>query len=311
MISFSDRLDQKITEKQSHVVVGLDPRWHLIPEYLKQEATKQFGQGPEAIKEVLFQFGLGIMEAVAEYAVAIKPQFAFFEQFGPWGMLALQELVLEAGKLGLLVIGDGKRNDIGSTAEAYANAYLGKVDIFEQKTQVWSMDALTVNAYLGVDGVRPFINVAKEHGNGLFVLLRTSNPSASDFQDLTCAKGKAYEAVAAKVAEWVVGEEMGQCGYSFIGVVVGATYPDDAKRLRELLPHCIFLVPGYGAQGAGALEVLPCFDENGKGAVVNSARDIIFAYTKPAYAEYGERNFADAARQAAKTMRDDLLRVVG
>ncbi len=300
-----------MTKKQSHVVVGLDPRWHLIPAYLKEEAARRFGPGPEAVKEVLFQFGARIIEAVAEYAVAVKPQFAFYEQFGPWGLQALQELARVASSHGLLVIGDGKRNDIGSTAEAYATAYLGEVELFSPPQRIWSFDALTVNAYLGTDGVLPFIQVAERQGNGLFVLLRTSNPSAVEFQDLPSGEGKVYEAVADKVAQWVEDWPLGRCGYSFIGVVVGATYPEDAKMLRERLPKCIFLVPGYGAQGAGAQEVLPSFDADGKGAVVNSARDIIFAYTKPEYSQYGERDFAKAAGEAARRMRDDLRRVVG
>jgi orotidine-5'-phosphate decarboxylase len=269
-------------------VVGLDPRWELLPEALRAD-----GDPPTAFR----RFGAEIIEAVADLAAAIKPQVAFFEQYGWRGMEAFESVCRLARQRGLLVIGDLKRGDIGSTAEAYAEGWLGGD----------CLDAITVNPYLGTDALEPFVRTARDRGRGLFVLVRTSNPSACDLQDLPVADGSGtrplYRVVGDLVRRWGEGD-LGECGYSFVGAVVGATYPDEAAELRAALPGVPFLVPGYGAQGGSAADVVPALDGRGLGAVVNSSRDIIFAYRREPYErEFGEQRFDEAARAAAEAAR--------
>jgi len=273
-------------------VVGLDPRWDQLPPSLQREPA------PQAFE----RFCWGIIEAVRKVAVAVKPQSAFFERYGSAGVAAFERVCRVAREAGLIVIGDVKRGDIGSTAEAYAEGLLGAES---------PVDAITVNPYLGFDAVEPFIEVAARNGKGVFVLVRTSNPSARDVQDLESGGEPLYLHVGRLVREW--GREyVGDRGYSHVGAVVGATYPEEAGRLRAELPGVPFLVPGYGAQGAGAADVAPAFDAEGLGAVVNSSRGIIFAYQQERYAARpGPADLVGAARAAAEDMRREIQAVLG
>ncbi|NLY53923.1 MAG: orotidine-5'-phosphate decarboxylase [Firmicutes bacterium] len=302
-MNFADRLLAAVKAKNSCVVVGLDPRWSALPPQLQAMATKHNDFSPQAAALAFFQFGRAIIDAVADIAVAIKPQFAFYEQYGPWGMHALVQTIEYAREQGLLVIADAKRGDIGSTATAYAQAYLGGLAGEDEPSWSLQADALTVNAYLGSDGIKPFIEASAATGGGIFALVKTSNPSAGELQDQQVDGEPVYALMARMVHTW--GKDLvGQQGYSSIGAVVGATYPEDAALLRRLMPQAIFLVPGYGAQGGSAEDVLPAFNPDGLGAVVNSSRGIIFAYQKDA--QYGAERYADAARAAAIAMRDDI-----
>ncbi len=309
MTRAADRLLDAIEEKKNPSVVGLDPRIGLIPEHIKEEAAGEGVMPFEIVHNSLVKFNYAIIDAVKDIIPAVKPQMAFYEQYGSWGVKAMESAITYARNRGLVVIEDAKRNDIGSTAKAYADGHLGMVEISD-KTFVTSMgaDFITVNPYLGTDGIRPFLDSCKEYDRGIFVLTKTSNPSSGEIQDVLTGDGvPVYELVAGLVNEW--GKElMGTGEYSSVGAVVGATYPREAERLRELMPNTIFLVPGYGAQGGTAEDVMPCFDQQGSGAVVNSSRGITFAYQKEAYREdYGPEEFAEAARAAASDMRADLL----
>lgn len=306
-MNFADRLTQAIKVKNSRVVVGLDPRWSSMPSQLQAMALKYNDLGPEAAALAFHQFGRAIIDAVGDIAVAVKPQFAFYEQYGPWGYHALVQTIAYAKEQGLLVIADAKRGDIGSTATAYAQAYLG--GLAKTGEPAWSLaaDALTVNAYLGSDSMAPFLQACAASGGGLFTLVKTSNPSSGELQDQAIGDEPVYLKIARMVDTW--GRDlMGSSGYSSLGAVVGATYPEQIAELRQVMPHSIFLVPGYGAQGGTAADVAAAFDADGNGAVVNSSRGIIFAYERSA--EYGPEGFADAARQAAIHMRDDLNRAL-
>lgn len=286
---FADRLCEAVRCKDSRLCVGLDPRLDLLPPDLccgASHATR------------VERFCLDIIAAVAPCAVAVKPQAAYFEALGPPGMLALERVMCFAHELGLLVILDGKRNDIGSTAEAYAEAYLRPRGSNGRPPA----DALTVNAYLGHDGVEPFIRMAHEAGTGLYVLVKTSNPGSGQLQDLRLENGlTVYQHMADLVAQW--GQDLvGKSGYSSVGAVVGATYPEQLAELRQRIPQTPFLVPGYGFQGATAADVAAAFDARGLGAVVNSARGIIYAYRKR------EGTYTEAAAEAASEARDELNR---
>ncbi len=287
---FADRLMAEMISKRSQVVVGIDPRLEQLPPELA-------GMPPA---DAFVAFAHGVVEAVAEHAAAVKPQVAFFEALGCEGMRAYAETVRIAREAGLLVIGDVKRSDIASTAAAYATAHLGA------DGGDFVADAVTVNPYLGADGVRPFLDAAAAHGRGVFALVKTSNPSSADIQDLDCGGRPLYERVAELVEEW--GAPLrGESGYSSLGAVVGATYPQELARLRELMPHTPFLVPGFGAQGGGVDEVKAAFDPDGLGAVVNSSRGIIFAYEKEPYrTEFGPGRWREAVRAAAEEMRGEL-----
>jgi orotidine-5'-phosphate decarboxylase len=297
---FSERLHTAMIEKECALVVGLDPRMGLLPEEVVDHSRAQHRDNLRAAADSVLKFNMGVIDAVADIVPAIKPQLAFYEQLGVYGIDAFEQTAKYANSRGLLVIADGKRNDIGSTASGYADAYLGQTGLWEgQAAWTFPVDALTVNPYLGSDGIVPFVDAAKAHGNGLFVLVKTSNPSSSEIQDLVCEGKKIYEIVGGLVSEW--GKQlMDSEGYSSVGAVVGATFPEEADRLRKLMPHTIFLVPGFGAQGGSAADVVPCFNEDGLGAIVNSSRDIIFAYRKRG------GNFRDAARQAAIDSRDSI-----
>lgn len=305
MENFADQLTNRIHEIENPTVVGLDPRLNLIPDFIRANAIEEFGSTTEAAAHAIFVFNKGIIDAVCDLVPAVKPQIAFYECYGYHGFKAYEETVKYAHEKGLLVIGDAKRNDIGTTAEAYAAGHLGTVELFGSQTKVIDADALTVTPYLGTDGITPFTKVCQSLGKGIFVLVRTSNPSADELQGLTVGDELLDERVATLVEGWGRGL-IGKNGFSSVGAVVGATYPEEAKALRNIMPHQIFLVPGYGAQGGDAESVRNCFYKNGTGAVVNSSRDIIFAYSKKGRS--GEA-YAEAAREAALAMKADLARL--
>jgi orotidine-5'-phosphate decarboxylase len=296
---FADRLEAAIARTGTTVVVGLDPRLDSLPAALLATCRAQYGATSRAAAEALWQFNRAIIDAVYDLVPVVKPQVAFYQRYGVDGMRALVQTIEYAHQGGLLVIADAKCNDIGSTAEAYAEAFLGQEGDF-------SADALTVNAYLGSDGIQPFAACARDYGKGLFIVVKTSNPSAGELQDLRLDGRPLYEHLGTMVAAW--GEpHCGTCGYSAIGAVVGATYPEQARRLRALMPQTLFLVPGYGAQGATAKDVVGCFDSQGRGALVSASRSIIFAYRQPTYAaQYGADAFAAAARAATQQMIEEI-----
>lgn len=305
---FADRLTRAIAEKESPICVGLDPRFDQIPKFIKDKQVEKFGKTKKAIAASLLEFNINIIDAVKELVPVVKPQIAFYEMYGPEGLWAFASTCKYAQEQGLIVIGDAKRNDIGSTCEAYAQGFLGKVDVFGEKEDIFHIDSLTVTPYLGSDGIKPFVKQCEENEKGIFVLVKTSNPSSGELQDLPVGDTSVHEHLAELVALWGK-DNIGENGYSFVGAVVGATYPEEARYLRNAMPHSIFLVPGYGAQGGGAADVKPCFHENGSGAIVNSSRGIIFAYAKDK--KFSEENFADAAREATIAMKEDLKSVLG
>lgn len=287
---FADRLIKAIQKKGAPICVGLDPRLEQIPNFIKK------GDSFEAAAECFLEFNKGIIDAVHDLVPAVKPQFAFYVEHGSPGVWAFEETCKYAQEKGLIVIADAKCNDIGSTAEAYARAFLFS----------FHCDAVTVNPYLGYDGVKPFIEVCKKHGKGIFVLVKTSNKSSGDLQDrMTEDKLRNYEVTANFVESWGA-DEIGKSGYSNIGAVVGATFPTEAKRLRQLMPHAFFLVPGFGAQGGTAADVKACFNKDGLGALINSSRDIIFAWPR----ERSERFFGEAAKEAVLKMKKDLEKII-
>jgi len=309
MDNFADRLMRACKEKNSIAVVGIDPRLDMLPGTLLDSAVRKHGESLEAGAVALAEFSRRVIDAVAEYAVAVKPQSAFFEVLGPDGMTALREVIGHAHQAGLLVIADVKRSDIGSTAEAYASGFLGEVKVGQTKLRPWGADAVSVSPYLGSDGLVPFIECAKEHGRGVFVLVKTSNPSSGELQDLNADGVPIFERVGKWVAEHAR-ELMGSSGYSSLGAVVGATYPDQLARLREIMPKNIILIPGYGAQGGTASDVRCGLNADGLGAIVNASRSVIFAYRDKKWAAaHGETRWTEAVAAAARKMRDELNEV--
>lgn len=304
---FADRLCVAIERTGNPVVVGLDPRLESLPASIVTACRQEYGDTVQAAAEALWRFNRGIIDAVYDLVPAVKPQLAFYERYGIDGMRAFARTVAYARDAGLMVIADAKRNDIGSTADAYADAFLGASRVFDQgRRGDFAADALTVNAYLGGDGIRPFVERAYRHGNGLFVLLKTSNASSGELQDLLIEGRPLYEHLGALIEVWGQ-ESRGTCGYSAVGAVVGATYPEQGRRLRALMPHTLFLVPGYGAQGATAADVAGCFDAQGRGALVNAARSLIFAYrTAPYAARYQPEAYAAATRAATQQMIQEI-----
>ncbi len=309
MTNAADRLLDAIEEKKNPSVVGLDPRVASIPDHIKEEAMNEGFEPFERIHNAMIKFNHAIIDEIVDIVPAVKPQMAFYEQYGHWGVKAMEDTITYARSQGLMVIEDVKRNDIGSTAKAYADGHIGMVERLEgTKTSSYGADMITVNPYLGIDGIKPFIDVCKEFDKGIFVLAKTSNPSSGDLQDRILENGETvYEAVAKLIDEW--GEELvGSKGYSSVGAVVGATYPKVGKKLRTIMPRAIILVPGYGAQGGTADDVVPCFNDDGFGAIVNSSRGITFAYQKEPYSkDFGPEQFAEAARAAALDMKDSIL----
>ncbi len=307
-----DRLMEKIRETGNPTVVGLDPRLNMIPEYIKEEAYAQYGKTPEGAAEAFFRFNQEIIDAVYDLIPAVKPQVAMYEMYGAAGMAAYIRTIEYARSKGLIVIGDIKRSDIASTAEAYAAGHIGRAAVEDQEYEIFHEDFVTLNPYLGVESVEPYFAPMKKYDKGIVVLVKTSNPGSGQIQDLPAGpEGKPlYEIVGGLLEEW--GKDFrGKYGYSDVLAVVGATYPEQGKRLREILPHTFFLVPGYGAQGATAQDLRGCFDKNGEGAIVNSSRGIIAAWKKEKYAEgLVEREWAQASRRAVLDMKKDLNSVL-
>lgn len=306
-------LTEKIKKLEAPIVVGLDPTMKFVPEHIKKQAFAEHGETMKGAAEAVWLFNKGIVDAVCDLVPAVKPQIAMYEQFGVEGVHAFQKTVSYCKEKGLVVIGDIKRGDIGSTSEAYAVGHLGQVQVGETMCRGFDEDFATVNPYLGSDGVKPFIEVCKKEKKGLFILVKTSNPSSGEFQDrLVLPEGSTdaskarplYEVVGEKVAEWAA-DHMGD-SYSYIGAVVGATYPEMGKVLRQIMPKSYILVPGYGAQGGRGKDLKHFFNEDGLGAIINSSRGIIAAYQQEAYAKYGAENYADASRAAVIDMKEDI-----
>jgi len=299
-----DKLITKIKATDAPIVVGLDPMLGYIPSHIKEAAFKEFGETLEGAAEAAWQFNKGIVDATYDLIPAVKPQIAMYEQFGIPGLMAYHKTVQYCKEKGLIVMGDIKRGDIGSTSAAYATGHIGKVTIGANTYEPLSVDFATVNPYFGTDGVKPFVDVCKENDKGLFILVKTSNPSSGEFQDRLIDGRPLYEYVGEKVAEW--GADCMSGDYSDIGAVVGATYPEQGKILRKIMPKTFILVPGYGAQGATGKDMAYFFNKDGLGAIVNSSRGIIAAYKQEAYAKFGETGYADAARQAVLAMKADI-----
>ncbi len=297
-------LVEKISTLNAPVVVGLDPMLGYVPEHVQKKAFEEYGETLEGAAEAIWQFNKAIVDATYDLIPAVKPQIAMYEQFGVPGLAAFAKTCEYCKSKGLVVIGDIKRGDIGSTSGAYATGHLGKVTVGSKQYSGFSEDFVTVNPYLGSDGVKPFIDVCKEENKGIFVLVKTSNPSSGEFQDQLVDGTPLYELVARKVNEW--GEECMGDVYSNVGCVIGATYPEMGKTLRKLMPKTYILVPGYGAQGGKAEDLVHYFNADGLGAIVNSSRGIIAAYKQDKYAKFGAENFADASRQAVIDMVEDI-----
>lgn len=304
-----NKLTEKIKKLNAPVVVGLDPMLNYVPEHIQKKAFDEFGETLEGAAEAIWQFNKEIIDKTYDLIPAVKPQIAMYEQFGIPGLAAFKKTVDYAKSKDIVVIGDIKRGDIGSTSAAYAVGHVGKVQVGSKTYVPFDEDFVTVNPYLGTDGVKPFVDVCKETGKGIFVLVKTSNPSSGEFQDRLVDGRPLYELVGEKVAEW--GESHMGDSYSYVGAVVGATYPEMGKVLRKIMPKTYILVPGYGAQGGKAADLAPYFNEDGLGAIVNSSRGIIAAYKQEKYAKFGAENFADASRQAAVDMIDDITGAVG
>jgi len=303
MITFIDNLIDKIKLKKSHVVVGLDPDFNNLPTYLKNNAYSLVEIG-----EAIFEFNIKVIDAICDLVPAIKPQIAFYERYGLDGINAFVKTVNYGKKKGLIVIEDAKRNDIGSTATAYSDGHIGRVEIHGKSVPAFDVDAITVNPYLGSDGIVPFLQNIKNYGKGIFVLVKTSNKTSVELQDIKVndehgETHKLYEVVAKLVNNW--GKTViGNSGYSSVGAVVGATFPRDAQILRRLMPNTYFLVPGFGTQGGRAEDVVNSFNKDGLGAIINASRSIIYAYQFNE--KYNEVSFADAARDAALRMNKEI-----
>lgn len=299
-----NRLVEKIKETGAPIVVGLDPMLDYVPEQVQKRAYEEFGETLEGAAEAIWQFNKEIVDKTFDLIPAVKPQAAMYEQFGIPGLLAFKRTVDYCKEKGLVVIGDIKRGDIGSTSAAYAAGHIGKVQVGSKTYVPFGEDFITVNPYLGSDGIRPFLKVCKEEKKGMFVLVKTSNPSSGEFQDRLIDGKPLYELVGEKVAAW--GREAMGDTYSYVGAVVGATYPEMGKALRKIMPKAYILVPGYGAQGGKGKDLVHFFDENGLGAIVNSSRGIIAAYKQEKYADFGAENFGDASRAAVEDMVSDI-----
>ena len=304
-----NKLVEKIQKTNAPIVVGLDPMMKFIPDHIKEKAFAEYGETLKGASEAIWEYNKGIVDAVYDLIPAVKPQVAMYEQFGIEGMIAFKKTVDYCKEKGLIVIGDVKRGDIGSTSEAYAVAHLGKVKVGNNSFYGFDEDFATVNPYLGSDGIKPFINVCKEEKKGIFILVKTSNPSSGEFQDRLIDGKPLYEWVGEKVAEW--GADCMGDSYSYVGAVVGATYPEMGKVLRKVMPKSYILVPGYGAQGGTGKDLVHFFNEDGLGAIINSSRGIIAAYQQEKYARFGAANYADASRAAVLDMIDDIAGALG
>lgn len=301
-----DRLIKKIIEKNNPTVAGLDPVLDYIPEYIKEKAVKAYGRTFEAAAEAILEFNKGLIDALCDVVPAVKPQSAYYEMYGWQGVKALKETIEYAKSKGLYVITDVKRNDIGSTAQSYSKAYLGEANLFGENARAFDADAATVNGYLGSDGIKPFLEDCKAFDKDIFVLVKTSNPSSGELQDKLFENGNTVYSEMAGLLE-ILSDKTGEYGYTSCGAVVGATYPQQLTELRVKFPRTFFLVPGYGAQGAGAADIAGAFDKNGIGAIINSSRAIMCAYKKR---NLSEKEFAEAARDEAIRMREDITATI-
>ena len=303
-----DRLIEKIVEKQNPTVAGLDPKLDYVPQSIKSACFEKYGKTLEGAAAALLEFNKAIIDKIYDIVPAIKPQAAYYEMYGWQGVKALADTIAYAQSKGMFVMTDGKRNDIGTTMEAYAAAHLGTTVVDGEEISAFGADALTVNGYLGTDGIKPLCEICKKGDKGIFVLVKTSNPSSGELQDMKLENGATvYEQMGRMCESW--GEELpGKYGYSGVGAVVGATYPDQLLEMRQKAPHTFFLVPGYGAQGGGAQDAKNAFDKNGLGAIINSSRGIMCAWKKQGLTE---DDFAKAARNEALRMKDDILSTIG
>lgn len=299
-----NKLVEKIKKTEAPVVAGLDPMLSYVPEHLLKKSYAQFGETLEGAADAVWQFNKGIIDSIYDLIPAVKPQIAMYEQFGIEGLKVFQKTVDYCHEKDLVVIGDVKRGDIGSTSAAYAAAHLGRVAVAGNRFSAFDEDFATVNPYFGTDGVQPFLDVCKEENKGIFILVKTSNPSSGEFQDQLIDGKPLYEYVGEKVAAWGA-QHMGDT-YSYVGAVVGATYPQVGRMMRKVMPKAYILVPGYGAQGGKGADLAPYFNEDGLGAIVNSSRGIIAAYKQEQYARFSAENYADASRQAVLDMIEDL-----
>ena len=303
------KLIQKIQKTHAPIVVGLDPMLSYVPAHIQKRAFEEHGETLEGAAEAIWQYNKEIVDHVYDLIPAVKPQIAMYEQFGIPGLMAFKKTVDYCKSKDLVVIGDIKRGDIGSTSAAYAVGHLGKVKVGNNSFAGFDEDFVTVNPYLGTDGVKPFVDVCKEEKKGLFILVKTSNPSSGEFQDRLIDGRPLYELVGEQVAKW--GEDCMGDDYSYVGAVVGATYPEQGKVLRKIMPKSFILVPGYGAQGGKGADLVHFFNEDGLGAIVNSSRGIIAAYKQEQYAKYGEEHFAEASRAAVEAMIADIGTALG
>ncbi len=299
-----NQLVEKIKKTGAPIVVGLDPMLNYIPEQVQRQAFAEYGETLEGAAEAVWQFNKEIVDKTYDLIPAVKPQIAMYEQFGIPGLAAFKKTVDYCKEKGLIVIGDIKRGDIGSTSAAYAAGHIGRVQVGSKSYVPFDEDFVTVNPYLGSDGVNPFLDVCKKEKKGIFVLVKTSNPSSGEFQDRQIDGRPLYELVGEKVAAW--GEEVMGDAYSYVGAVVGATYPEMGRTLRKIMPKAYILVPGYGAQGGKGADLVPFFNEDGLGAIVNSSRGIIAAYKQEKYAGFGAENFGEASRAAVEDMIADI-----
>lgn len=301
-----NKLIDKIKKTHAPIVVGLDPMMKFVPEHIRGAAFAEYGETLEGAAEAIWQFNKGIIDAVYDLIPAVKPQIAMYEQFGIPGLTAFKKTVDYCKEKDLVVIGDVKRGDIGSTSEAYAVGHLGKVQVGSRSYCGFDEDFVTVNPYLGSDGVKPFMKICEEENKGIFVLVKTSNPSSGEFQDRLIDGKPLYEHVGGQVAAWGAECMPVNGDYSYVGAVVGATYPEQGRVLRKIMPKTFILVPGYGAQGGKGADLVHFFNEDGLGAIINSSRGIIAAYQQEQYAQYGEKNYADASRAAVVAMKEDI-----
>lgn len=299
-----NKLIANIERTQAPIVVGLDPMLKFIPKQLTERAFNDYGETLEGAAEAIWQYNKELVDHIYDLIPAVKPQIAMYEQFGIPGLITYKRTIDYCREKGLVVIGDIKRGDIGSTSEAYAVGHLGKVKVGSNSFYGFNEDFSTLAPYMGSDSITPFIKVCREEKKGLFILVKTSNPSSGEFQDRLIEGRPLYQWVAQKVVEW--GADFMGDSYSYVGAVVGATYPEMGKALRELMPKSFILVPGYGAQGGKGEDLVHFFNKDGLGAIVNSSRGIIAAHQQEKYAHMGEANFADAARQAVVDMREDI-----
>jgi orotidine-5'-phosphate decarboxylase len=299
-----NKLIKKIQETGAPIVVGLDPMLNYVPEHIRQAAYIEKGENLEGAAEAIWLYNKGIIDKIYDLIPAVKPQIAMYEQFGISGLNAFKKTVDYCKEKGLIVIGDIKRGDIGSTSSAYAVGHLGRVRVGDTWCRGFDEDFVTVNPYLGTDGIQPFIDICKEEKKGLFILVKTSNPSSGEFQDKLIDGKPLYELVGEKVAEW--GQQLMGDEYSYVGAVVGATYPEQGRILRKVMPKSFILVPGYGAQGGQGKDLVHFFDDNRLGAIVNSSRGIIAAYKQDKYSNFGDFNYAEASRQAVIDMITDI-----